>query len=178
MQPKRSKYRKAFRGKNRGTATRGNTIAFGEFGLQAIEHGQFSARQIEAARKVLAHTTKRLGSIYIRIFPDHPVTVKPLGVKMGSGKGDIKEYVSKIQPEKMLFELGGVPEKLAREAFRKAGHKIPMRTRFIVKKLTAEEAIAAQAAQLEAAEELKALEAKEAAEQVEEVKENQEGEQA
>jgi len=178
LQPKRSKYRKAFRGKNRGTATRGNTIAFGEFGLQAIEHGQFSARQIEAARKVLAHTTKRLGSIYIRIFPDHPVTVKPLGVKMGSGKGDIKEYVSKIQPEKMLFELGGVPEKLAREAFRKAGHKIPMRTRFIVKKLTAEEAIAAQAAQLEAAEELKALEAKEAAEQVEEVKENQEGEQA
>lgn len=174
MQPKRSKYRKAFRGKNRGTATRGNTIAFGEFGLQATEHGQFSARQIEAARKVLAHTTKRLGSIYIRIFPDHPVTVKPLGVKMGSGKGDIKEYVCKIQPEKMLFELGGVPEKLAREAFRKAGHKIPMQTRFVIKKLTAQEAEAAVVAQAEAVEELKALEAQEAVEG----KENQEGEQA
>jgi large subunit ribosomal protein L16 len=178
LQPKRSKYRKAFRGKNRGTATRGNTIAFGQFGLQAMEHGQFSARQIEAARKVLAHTTKRLGSIYIRVFPDHPVTVKPLGVKMGSGKGDIKEYVSKIQPEKMLFEIGGVPEKLAREAFRKAGHKIPMKTRFVAKKLTAEEAQAAVIAQAEAVEELKALEAQEAAAESDEVKENQEGEQA
>ncbi len=133
LQPKRSKYRKVFRGKNRGTATRGNTVAFGEFGLQAVDHGQFSARQIEAARKVLAHTTKRVGNIYIRVFPDHPVTVKALGVKMGSGKGDIKEYVSKIQPDRVLFELSGVPEDLAREAFRKAGHKIPMKTRFIVK---------------------------------------------
>jgi large subunit ribosomal protein L16 len=180
LQPKRSKYRKAFRGKNRGVATRGNTIAFGVFGLQATEHGQFSARQIEAARKVLAHTTKRVGSIYIRIFPDHPLTVKPLGVKMGSGKGDIKEYVCKIQPEKMLFELGGVTEALAREAFRKAGHKIPMKTRFVAKKLTAAEAQAEVIAQAEAIEAAKALEAEEAAEEtaVEEVKETQEGEQA
>lgn len=180
MQPKRSKYRKAFRGKNRGTATRGNTVAFGQFGLQAVEHGQFSARQIEAARKVLAHTTKRMGSIYIRVFPDHPVTVKPLGVKMGSGKGDIKEYVSKIQPDKMLFEIAGVPEKLAREAFRKAGHKIPMKTRFVAKQLTAEEAQAAVIAQEKAEQDLKVLEAQEAAaeEAQAEVKENQEGEQA
>lgn len=134
MQPKRSKYRKQFRGKNRGTATRGNTVAFGEFGLKALTHGQFSARQIEAARKVLAHSTKRVGNIYIRIFPDHPVTVKALGVKMGSGKGDIKEYVAKIQPEKVLFELSGMPESVAREAFRKAAHKIPMRTTVVVKK--------------------------------------------
>lgn len=133
LQPKRSKYRKQFRGKNRGVAGTGNTVAFGEFGLQALTHGQFSARQIEAARKVLAHSTKRIGNIFIRIFPDHPVTVKALGVKMGSGKGDIKEYVSKIQPQRMLFELGGVTEEVAREAFRKAGHKIPMKTRFVKK---------------------------------------------
>src|SRR3989344_2027570 len=122
LQPKRSKYRKQFRGKNRGVATRGVEVSFGEFGLQATTHGQFSARQIEAARKVIAHTTKRLGQAWIRVFPDHPLTKKPLGVKMGSGKGDIQEYVAKIQPKKILFELSGVSEEIAREAFRKAGH--------------------------------------------------------
>lgn len=133
LQPKRSKYRKQFRGKNRGTAGRGTTVVFGEFGLQALTHGQFSARQIEAARKVIAHTTKRLGTTWIRVFPDHPITRKALGVKMGSGKGDIQEYVAKIQPERMLFELAGVSEEIAREAFRKAGHKIPMKTKFVKK---------------------------------------------
>lgn len=133
LQPKRSKYRKQFRGKNRGAALRGADVEFGQFGLQALTHGQFSARQIEAARKVIAHTTKRLGQTWIRVFPDHPLTKKPLGVKMGSGKGDIQEYVAKIQPNKVLFELSGVTEEIAREAFRKAGHKIPMRTKFIKK---------------------------------------------
>lgn len=133
LQPKRTKYRKQFRGKNRGVATRGADIEFGEFALQALTHGMFSARQIEAARKVIAHTTKRMGKTYIRVFPDHPITKKPLGVKMGSGKGDIQEYVAKIQPNRVLFELSGIPEDLAREALRKAGHKIPMRTKFIKK---------------------------------------------
>lgn len=133
LQPKKSKYRKQFRGKNRGVATRGNTLAFGSFGLQATTHGEFSARQIEAARKVITHATNRVGSMWIRVFPDHPVTKKPVGVKMGSGKGDIEAYVAKIQPMKMLFELEGVPEKIALEALRKAGHKIPMRTRIVKK---------------------------------------------
>jgi large subunit ribosomal protein L16 len=135
LQPSRTKYRKQFRGKNRGVATRGADIAFGEFGLQATTHGLFSARQIEAARKVIAHTTKRVGRTWIRIFPDHPLTKKPLGVKMGSGKGDIEQYVAKIKPNRVLFEIGGVSEELAREALRKAGHKIPMRTKFIKKEV-------------------------------------------
>ncbi len=135
LQPSRTKYRKQFRGKNRGVATRGATIAFGEFGLQATEHGFFSARQIEAARKVIAHTTKRLGKTWIRIFPDHPLTKKPLGVKMGSGKGDIEQYVAKIKPNRVLFEIGGISEEIAREALRKAGHKIPMKTKFIKKEV-------------------------------------------
>ncbi len=133
LQPKKSKYRKQFRGKNRGTAQRGNAVDFGEFGLQATDRGQFSARQIEATRKVLARSTKRMGKLWIRVFPDHPITEKAQGVKMGSGKGDIKEYVVKIKPGRMLFELAGVPENVAREAFRKAGHKIPMKTKFVKK---------------------------------------------
>lgn len=137
MQPSRTKYRKQFRGKNRGVATRGADLAFGEFGLQALTHGQFSARQIEASRKVIAHATKRLGKIWIRVFPDHPITKKPLGVKMGSGKGDIQEYVAKIKPQRVLFEIGGVSEATAREALRKAGHKIPMRTKFIKRQISA-----------------------------------------
>ncbi|MCD8484427.1 50S ribosomal protein L16 [Candidatus Woesebacteria bacterium] len=133
LQPKKTKYRKMFRGKNRGTAQRGNSVDFGEFGLQATDRGEFSARQIEATRKVLARSTKRMGKLWIRVFPDHPVTQKAQGVKMGSGKGDIKEYVVKIKPGHVLFELAGVPETVAREAFRKAGHKIPMKTKFVKK---------------------------------------------
>lgn len=131
LQPKRSKYRKEFRGKNRGRAQRGNEVTYGDFGLMAETHGEFSARQIEATRKVLARSTKRAGQVWIMVFPDHPITQKAPGVKMGSGKGDIKEYVCKIQPGRILFELGGVPEDVAREAFRKAGHKIPMKTKFV-----------------------------------------------
>jgi large subunit ribosomal protein L16 len=133
LQPARSKYRKQFRGKNRGVATRGATVAFGEFGIQALTHGMFTARQIEASRKVISQATKRVGKSWIRVFPDHPITKKPVGLKMGSGKGDIHAYVAKIKPQRMLFELGGVPEDVAREAFRKAGHKMPMKTRFVRK---------------------------------------------
>lgn len=133
LQPKKTKYRKMFRGKNRGEAGRGNTVDFGEYGLQAVDRGVFTARQIEATRKVLARSTKRMGNLWIRVFPDHPVTQKAQGVKMGSGKGDIKEYVMKIKPGHMLFELAGVPENVAREAFRKAGYKIPMKTKFVKK---------------------------------------------
>jgi large subunit ribosomal protein L16 len=133
LQPKKSKYRKQFRGKNRGVAGRGNTIDFGDYALQATDRGEFSARQIEAARKVISQSTKRIGKMWIRVFPDHPVTKKAVGVKMGSGKGDIHEYVAKIKPGRVLFELAGVPESIAREAFRKAGHKIPMQTEFIKK---------------------------------------------
>lgn len=131
LQPKRSKYRKAFRGKVRGKETRGVDIAFGDYALAATAHGLFSARQIEATRKVLARSTKRTGKMWIRVFPDHPVTQKAQGVKMGSGKGDIKEYVAKIRAGRILFEMNGVTEEMAREAFRKAAHKIPMKTVFM-----------------------------------------------
>ncbi len=133
LQPKKSKYRKQFRGKNRGNATRGQNIDFGKFGIQATTRGELTARQIEAARKVISQSTKRIGKMWIRVFPDHPVTKKAVGVKMGSGKGDIHEYVVKIKPGRIIFELTGVPEEIAREAFRKAGHKIPMKTQFIMK---------------------------------------------
>ena len=133
LQPKKSKYRKQFRGKNRGVATRGNSIDFGEYGIQATSRGVFSARQIEAARKVISQSTKRVGKMWIRVFPDLPITKKAVGVKMGSGKGDIHEYIVKIKPGRVLFELSGVPESVAREAFRKAGHKIPVQTQFIMK---------------------------------------------
>ena len=133
LQPKKTKYRKAFRGKNRGVATRGAELNFGEFGLVASEHGMYSSRQIEAARKVISQSTKRIGQMWIRVFPDHPLTKKPVGVKMGSGKGDIENYVVKIKPGRVLFELGGVSEAVAREAFRKAGHKTPMKTHFMMK---------------------------------------------
>lgn len=133
LQPKKSKYRKQFRGKNRGNATRGQNIDFGKFGIQATTRGELTARQIEAARKVISQSTKRIGKMWVRVFPDHPVTKKAVGVKMGSGKGDIHEYVVKIKPGRIIFELTGVPEEIAREAFRKAGHKIPMKTQFIMK---------------------------------------------
>jgi large subunit ribosomal protein L16 len=133
LQPKKMKYRKQFRGKMGGLAHRGNTVAFGEFGLKALECGWFSARQIESARKTITHHTKRAGRLWIRVFPDKPTTKKGPGVKMGSGKGDIHEYVSVVRPGKVLFELGGLTEVEAKEAFRKASHKIPMRTVFMKK---------------------------------------------
>jgi large subunit ribosomal protein L16 len=131
MQPKRRKYRKEFRGSRGGKATRGTTVAFGEFGLKAMTSAWLTARQIEAARKTIAHETKRAGKMWIRIFPDKPTTHKPAGVKMGGGKGDIEQYVAVIKPGRVIFELGGLTLDAAKEAFRKAGHKLPMRTKFI-----------------------------------------------
>lgn len=133
LQPKKMKYRKQFRGHCSGNATRGNKVDFGEFGLKSIDRGWFTARQIEAARKTITHHTKRIGKLWIRAFPDKPVTKKGPGSKMGSGKGDIDQYVAVVRPGQVLFELGGLSEVEAREAFRKAGHKIPMRTQVIVK---------------------------------------------
>lgn len=134
LQPKKRKYRKDFRGTRSGKSLRGHTIAFGDFGLKAVTCGWLSGRQIEAARKKISATTKRTGKMWIRVFPDKPVTKKGAGVKMGSGKGEIDSYVAVIRPGRILFEVGGVDMATAAEALRKAGHKIPMKTVFISKK--------------------------------------------
>jgi len=131
MQPKRRKYRKEFRGTRAGKAIRGASVSFGEFGIKALSAAWLSARQIEAARKTIAHETKRAGKMWIRVFPDKPITHKPAGVKMGGGKGDIEEYVAVIRPGRVIFELGGLSLEAAKEAFRKAGHKLPFRTQFV-----------------------------------------------
>ena len=133
LQPKKVKYRKLFRGKNRGKATRGAEIAFGEFGLRAVEAGDISARQIEAARKKITHVTKREGKYWIKVFPYKPITRKPLGVKMGSGKGAIEEYIAPVRPGFILFEIGGISEELARTAFQKAAHKLSVKSVFVKK---------------------------------------------
>lgn len=131
LQPKKSKYRKQFRGKRRGISTRGASVDFGDFGLKAMNNGWLSSNHIESARRTITHHTKRLGKLWIRVFPHKPVTKKAAGAKMGSGKGDIDKHVSIVKPGRILFELGGVTEEVAREAFRKASHKIPMKTRFV-----------------------------------------------
>ena len=133
LQPKKVKYRKLFRGKNRGKATRGTEIAFGEFGLRTVEAGDISARQIEAARKKITFVTKREGKYWIKVFPHKPITRKPLGVKMGSGKGAIEEYIAPVRPGFILFEIGGVSEELARTAFKKAAHKLSVKSVFVKK---------------------------------------------
>ena len=133
LQPKKRKYRKDFRGKRRGMALRGNSVDFGEYGLKALGRDWMTARQIEAARKTISHHTKRMGKLWIRVFPDKPVTKKAAGAKMGSGKGDIEEYVATVKPGRVLFEISGVSEEVAKEAFRKASHKLSIKTKFIVK---------------------------------------------
>lgn len=130
MQPKRTKYRKQFKGRNRGIATRGNKVSFGEFGLKAVELGRITSRQIEAARRAMSRHVKRGGKIWIRIFPDKPISKKPLEVRMGSGKGNVEYWVALIQPGRMMFEIEGVPEDLAREALRLAADKLPIKTVF------------------------------------------------
>ncbi len=117
----------------RGLATSGNSVSFGEFGLKAITRGWVSAKQIEAARKAIAHHTKRTGLVWIRIFPDKPMTKKALGTRMGSGKGDIHEYVSVVTPGRILFELGGVSGEIAGEAFKRASAKLPILTKVVYK---------------------------------------------
>ncbi len=133
LSPKRQKFRKTFRGKNKGFSTRGSTLAFGEFGLKALERALISANQIEASRKAISHYTKREGKVWLRIFPHRPITVKGAGVGMGAGKGDVAGYVAVVAPGKILFELGGVSEEIAREAFKRASSKLPISTKFLKK---------------------------------------------
>ncbi len=133
LQPKKRKYRKSFRGKTRGLAMRGNTIAFGDFGLKVLEAGRLSDREIEAARKKITFATKKAGKYWIRVFPHRPVTKKPVGVKMGSGKGDIDHYVAIVKPGAIIFELGGVNLLTAKEAFIKAGRKLSVKTTLVSK---------------------------------------------
>ncbi|HLT26881.1 MAG TPA: 50S ribosomal protein L16 [Zeimonas sp.] len=133
LQPARRKYRKEQKGRNKGLATRGATVAFGEYGLKATGRGRLTARQIEAARRAMTRHIKRGGRIWIRIFPDKPVSKKPAEVRMGSGKGNPEFYVAEIQPGKVLYEMDGVNEALAREAFRLAASKLPIGTVFVAR---------------------------------------------
>ncbi|WP_029888801.1 50S ribosomal protein L16 [Polycyclovorans algicola] len=130
MQPKRTKFRKQMKGTNRGMTFNGNKVSFGEYGLKSTEHGRITARQIEAARRVITRYVKRGGKLWIRIFPDVPVTKKPLEVRMGSGKGNVEYWVAKVQPGKMLYEIEGVTEAEAQEAFRLAAAKLSVKTSF------------------------------------------------
>ena len=131
LQPKRTKFRKQFKGRNRGLATTGNKVSFGEYGLKAVERGKITARQIEAARRAMTWHIKRGGKIWIRVFPDEPVSKKPLEVRMGKGKGNVEYWVCKIQPGRVLYEMEGVHESVAREAFRLASAKLPFKTTFV-----------------------------------------------
>lgn len=134
LQPRKTKYRKQFRGKMRGVALRGSALAFGDYGLKSLGRAWTTANQIEAARKAITHYTKRAGKVWIRIFPDKPVTSKPSGVGMGGGKGEFDKYVAVIKPGRIVFELAGVDEKVAREAMRRAADKLPFKTKFITLK--------------------------------------------
>lgn len=128
LQPKRTKFRKQQKGRNRGLATRGNAVSFGEYGLKALGRGQLTARQIEAARRAMTRHVKRGGKIWIRVFPDKPITKKPLEVRQGKGKGNVEYWVAQIQPGRMLYEMSGVDGAIAREAFRRAAAKLPIPT--------------------------------------------------
>lgn len=133
LQPKRTKHRKTFRGTRGGVATRGNTLSFGTFGLKAMERGWLTSRQLEAARRAMAHYTQRGGRIWIRVFPDKPVTKHPAESRMGSGKGDVEGYVAVVKPGQLIFEMGAVAENIAEEALRLAAHKLPIGTKFVGK---------------------------------------------
>jgi large subunit ribosomal protein L16 len=133
LQPKRVKHRKMHRGHRRGMALTGNEVTFGEFGIQALEPGWITARQIEAARRTITHHLKRGGKVFIRIFPDKSVTAKPAETRMGSGKGAPDHWVAVVRPGRVMFEIAGVRHELAKEALRLAGHKLPVGTKFVVK---------------------------------------------
>ncbi|MDR3258802.1 MAG: 50S ribosomal protein L16 [Fusobacteriaceae bacterium] len=133
LMPKRTKHRKMFRGRMTGRALRGNTVTFGEYGLQALEPSWISNKQIEACRVVINRTFKREGKVYIRIFPDKPITARPAGVRMGKGKGNVEGWVAVVRPGRVLFEVAGVDEKIAVEAFRKATMKLPISCKVIKK---------------------------------------------
>lgn len=131
--PKRAKFRKAFRGKRTGVSTRGNDLEFGNFGLKAMEAAWINSRQIEAARRAMTNFTSRGGRIWIRIFPDKPVTKHPAESRMGSGKGDVVGYVATVKPGTLIFEMGAVPVETAKEAIRLASHKLPLKTKFVMR---------------------------------------------
>ena len=133
LMPKRTKHRKVQKGRNRGKATRGNVVNEGEFGLQTIDAAAITGNQIEAARVAMTRYMKRDGKVWIKIFPDKPVTRKPLGTRMGKGKGNTEFWVANVKPGRVMFEIAGVPEETAREALRLAANKIPVRTKFIVR---------------------------------------------
>jgi len=133
LMPKKVKYRKQQRGRRRGLAYRGSTLSFGDYALQAMEAGWITARQIEAARVAMTRHVKRGGKVWIRIFPDKPVTKKPLETRMGKGKGNPEQWVAVVKPARILYEMEGVPEAVAREAMRLAAHKLPIKTRFITR---------------------------------------------
>ena len=133
LQPKRTKFRKVHTGRNRGLAQSGNKVSFGCFGLKAVDRGRMTARQIEAGRRAMTRHVKRQGKIWIRVFPDKPITKKPLEVRMGKGKGNVEYWVAQIQPGRVLYEMDGVSEELAREAFRLAARKLPFKTTFVTR---------------------------------------------
>ena len=135
LQPARTKYRKQQKGRNRGVATRGTKVSFGDYGLKATTRGRLTARQIEAARRAMTRYIKRGGRIFIRIFPDKPVSTKPAEVRMGNGKGNPEYFVAEIQPGKVLYEMDGVDEPMAREAFALAAAKLPLRTVFVFRQV-------------------------------------------
>ena len=133
LQPARRKYRKEQKGRNTGVATRGNTVSFGEFGLKAVARGRLTARQIEAARRAMTRHIKRGGRIWIRIFPDKPISQKPAEVRMGKGKGNLEFWAAVVKPGLIMFELDGVPQQVAREALELASQKLPIKTKFVVR---------------------------------------------
>lgn len=135
LQPKRTKFRKQHKGRNRGLAQRGAKVSFGEFGLKTTDRGRITARQIEAARRAMTRHVKRGGKIWIRIFPDKPITEKPLEVRQGKGKGNVEYWVAQVQPGRVLYEMEGVSEELAREAFALAAAKLPVGTTFVKRSL-------------------------------------------
>ncbi len=133
LQPKRTKFRKQFKGQNRGLANTGNKVSFGEYGLKATTRGRVTARQIEAARRAMTRHVKRGGKVWIRLFPDKPISKKPLEVRMGNGKGNVEYWVAQVQPGRMLYEMEGVTEETAREAFKLASAKLPVLTTFVTR---------------------------------------------
>jgi len=135
LQPKRTKFRQQHKGRNRGLATRGSTVCFGEYGLKAVERGRITSRQLEAARRAMTRHIKRGGKIWVRLFPDKPVSKKPLEVRMGSGKGSIEFWVDVIRPGRVFFEMEGVSEVIAREAFALAAAKLPLKVKFEKRKV-------------------------------------------
>ena len=135
LQPKRTKYRKQMKGRNRGLALRGNKVSFGEFGLKSTTRGRLTSRQIEAARRALTRFIKRGGRVWIRVFPDKPVSKKPLEVRMGSGKGNVEYWVAIVKPGAVLYEMAGINEQEARAAFKLAAAKLPVRTMFVARSL-------------------------------------------